>query len=60
MTEAQIEAIAKIKYIAADKRGRVFLEDHCKWLETKLKEINKLARTFPEVKAWKPSKEVAR
>jgi len=35
-----LEAIIKI---AKDKQGRLLKDDHMKWLETKLREISRLA-----------------
>jgi hypothetical protein len=37
------EALIEIRKISLDKRGHVLLEDHCAWLELKLKVIGILA-----------------
>jgi hypothetical protein len=55
LSPEQMDAIARIKFLAADKRSRVLLDDHCDWLEEKLKEIKRLAKLLPG-KAWKPIK----
>lgn len=48
------EIIARIKFIAADKRSRVMKEDQLEWVERKLKEINRLAKKLPG-KPWQPA-----
>lgn len=51
----QAECIARIKWIAADRRTRVLKDDQLKWMEEKMREINRLVKMLPG-KAWKPKR----
>ena len=42
--KSQEHALKEILYIAKDKRGHLLLEDHCDWLELKLKAIRILTK----------------
>ena len=44
------DALREIVYITSDKRGHIFWEDHCKWLELKFKAINKVAKRGLKIK----------
>lgn len=36
-------ALEEILKVSEDKRGHIMLDDHCKWLELKLRIVGKLA-----------------
>uniref|UniRef100_A0A6M3L873 Uncharacterized protein n=1 Tax=viral metagenome TaxID=1070528 RepID=A0A6M3L873_9ZZZZ len=50
MTEEEKIVVGKIVYIASDKRHRVLLQDENDWLEEKMKEIRRLAKSLPYIK----------
>ena len=53
MNKTKREALARIKYLAGDKRKRVMLPEQVAWLEEKLAEIARLTEVF-SVKPWRP------
>ena len=44
------EIVKAILTVAEDENSRVLLSDHCEWLETKLKEIARLAKILKKRK----------
>jgi len=50
MTEKQKCIVGAIYGLASDKRHRVLMSDENEWMETKMKEIRKLAKRLPRIK----------
>ncbi len=50
MNKRRKEIIGKIYHIASDKRERLLIDDHIKWLERKLKMIKRLSNLLPMTK----------
>jgi len=53
-TRTPREALKEILYIASDKRGHVLLDEHCAWLELKLRAIRTLARRQANRRSSRP------
>ena len=47
--------VGKIVFLSSDKRHRVLLKDENEWLEEKMREIKRLAKSLPYIK-FKPKK----